>query len=97
MRALLLLAAAIMIPAEPTFAAEIDNMEFDVIAVIPRSPDVQPYFLSIPSQRHKAVPQPELANPDKSRKTANAAAGFQKKTLARGIKPLVQSLTEAEE
>lgn len=77
MRARLLLVAAIVTAGAPVFAAQTDNSEFDVIAVMPRSPDVQPYFLSVPAEgRQKVVTHPEVENLAKARKSANSASGF---------------------
>lgn len=98
MRAFVLLAAMMMAPVDAAFAAETDYTEYDVIVVAPRSPDVQPYFLSVPAAgRPKAVVHPELADSGKGRKTATSPSEFrQEKTLAKE-KPLVQRLTDAEE
>lgn len=99
MRALVLLAAMMMAPADAVFAAETDYTEYDVIVVAPRSPDVQPYFLSVPADgRPKAVVHPGLADSGKGRKPTNSPSEFrQEKTSAKEVKPLVQRLTDAEE
>ena len=99
MRALVLLAAMMLAPANAVFAAETDYTEYDVILVAPRSPDVQPYFLSLPADgRPKAVVHPGLADSGKGMKSANPSSEFrQEKTLAKEVKPPVQRLTDATE
>ena len=98
MRALVLLAAIAMAPAESVFAAETGYAEFDVIAVAPRSPDVQPYFLSVPARGRPKVPQnPQLANSGKETKSADAPSGIrQQKASAKAVRPM-QRIAQAEE
>lgn len=99
MRVLVLLAAMIMVPADSVFAAETDYTEFDVIAVIPRSPDVQPYFLSVPAKgQPKAAVHPRLADAGKARNSTKAPPEIQqRKVSAKEVKSSVQRLTEGEE
>lgn len=98
MRALIFLATMVLAQAGSVFAAESDYTEFDVIAVAPRSPDVQPYFLSVPPERRQKAPHPQLANSGKDSKSADALSGIQQhKASAKAVNPSVQRLTQAEE
>lgn len=71
-----LLLASLFIAAAPVHAAYADTAmpNVDIISVVPRSPDVKPYLMSLPAEgrpEHAAVaqkpgsPQPANVTPDR--------------------------------
>lgn len=99
MKPLALVAAIMLAQAGSAFAAQTRDTEFDVIAVIPRSPDVQPYFLDVPAEGgQRAAPKPQLESSGRQSKSTHARLGTrQQKASTKDVKPTAERPTDAEE
>ena len=64
-------AFGLIIPAA-TYAGELKAGDIEIISVVPRSPDVKPYAMTVPADGHKAVTHVAAATDGEAQKLASA-------------------------